>query len=62
MEMSMYEINSYKYFTRSRQTPEWMRRERYEYCEPYSGKSSAKSGKRAGTLIHTFFSMLVQLF
>ena len=55
--MSMHEVNYYKYYAKDTVTPEWMRDERYEYCEPFFDRfSSAKSGKKSHMLIHSIFT------
>ena len=52
--MSMAENRYYELFTKKSETPEWMRNERYEYCEPY-----IKPAKRRSIGIHSLLAALM---
>ena len=40
--MSIMEVISYEKFNNEYRTPEWMRAERYEFCDELYGERSAK--------------------
>lgn len=61
--MTMHEISNisyYEYYTKQGQKPQWMKSERYEYCEPFNASLLAKPAHKRMAFFHTFLSVFTQ--
>lgn len=56
--MSMHGLNTYPYYTIQEATPSWVRIERYDYCDFYSGSPAEKRDKKGFALARSILGML----
>ncbi len=57
--MSIIGTENYGNYVFTQDMPEWVKQERYEYCEPFFDNLSAKNGKKR---MNSFVQILVSLF
>lgn len=57
--MSIIGTENYGHYVLTQDMPQWVKHERYEYCEPFFDTVSGKSNKKG---FHSFVQILVSLF
>jgi hypothetical protein len=56
--MSIYGVENYGNYKLVNDLPQWMKAERYDYCESFYEKTSTSKAKKHRVLLRKFFSIM----